>query len=90
MQMNTIKLLAASAFMLLPLSAFAETSDVAYCHALATRYREFYVTDGGHYRDNGPIDGNIAAEQCSAGNLSGIPVLEKKLRDAKVTLPSRG
>ena len=30
-------------------------------------------------------------EQCKAGNTaSGIPVLEQKLRDARIDLPSRG
>ena len=39
----------------------------------------------------GTIDGSVAIEQCKAGNTaSGIPVLEQKLRDAKVDLPPRG
>lgn len=88
--MKNLKWLIASLAVSMPLSAFAQSSDVAYCQALAAKYRQFYVTDGGHYRDNGPIDGNVAADQCNAGNTAGIPVLEQKLRDAKVPVPVRG
>ncbi len=39
----------------------------------------------------GTIDGTVAIEQCKAGNTAaGIPVLERKLREAKVDLPARG
>jgi hypothetical protein len=72
------------------LSSAAQADDTAYCRALAARYQMYFVTDSGHYRDAGPIDGNIAAEQCRAGNLAGIPVLEQLLRTKKIDLPARG
>jgi hypothetical protein len=89
-KMNLSKMLMAIVIVLLPCAASAQPSDAAYCQALAAKYKMFFVTDGGHYRDNGPIDGNIAADQCRAGNTAGIPVLERKLRDAKIELPARG
>ena len=37
------------------------------------------------------VDGRVALEQCKAGNtVAAIPVLEQKLRNAKIDLPPRG
>ena len=46
----------------------------------------------GHSDDVDSADAVAAViEQCRAGNTAaGIPVLEKKLRDARIDLPSRG
>ena len=76
--------------LLLPFSTVAHADDLSYCKALAAKYRAVYVYDSGHYRNSGPADGAVAADQCLAGNLAGIPVLEQKLRNAKVDLPTRG
>ena len=76
----------------LPLAAAAQTSDAAYCQALTQKY-EVYVSNMavGRSPGAGTIDGTVAIEQCKAGNTAaGIPVLERKLRDAKVDLPARG
>jgi hypothetical protein len=44
----------------------------------------------GHSQQPGGLDGQVAVEQCKEGNTAaGIPVLERKLRDAKVALPNR-
>ena len=75
----------------LPLSASAEGGDIAYCEALAQSYQRYVVkVDAGHTVQRGALDGSVALEQCRAGNLAGIPVLERKLRDAGVELPPRG
>ena len=97
--MKIVRWTAALAFVL-PLSAAvlsaavfssgAQADDTAYCQALAARYQMYFVTQSGHYRDAGPIDGNIAADQCRAGNPAGIPVLEHLLRSKKIDLPARG
>jgi hypothetical protein len=84
------KELAVALAFLVPFNAFAQSGDAAYCKALADEYTKYYVKTGGHSPRSGPIDGNVAADQCRAGNTAGIPVLEQKLRDAKVTLPARG
>jgi hypothetical protein len=64
-------------------AAFAQSSDAAYCQKLAKLYREVNTgtTSGA---------GAEAINQCNQGNTAaGIPVLEKALTDAKVSLPAR-
>ena len=78
-------LLAAS----LPVSA-ATQSDRAYCDSLIRDYNRYVIKLGSH-PNTGSLDGNVAVEQCRAGNTAaGIPVLEQKLRNAGVSLPARG
>ena len=67
----------------LPFAAFAQSADAKYCEALSVEYRKLN-TDA----STGPQADAMA--QCKAGNTAaGIPVLEKALKDGKVTLPSR-
>ena len=35
------------------------------------------------------VETSVALDQCKTGNPAGIPVLEQKLRDLKIDLPSR-
>ena len=72
-----------------PLAASA-SDDVAYCRALVAKY-ELLVADsrGGRSRNQGGADTSVALEQCKSGNPAGIPVIEQKLRDSKITLPPR-
>ncbi len=71
-----------------PLTASAQVSDATYCRRLIARYETFVDNMKGHSQQPGGIDGQVAVEQCKAGNTAqGIPVLEQKLQDAKVTLP---
>ncbi len=82
MKTVTICMLATMAF--LPLAAFGQSADAKYCQALAKSYREIGVAN---------TDAAIpeAINQCNQGNTAaGIPVLEKALKDAKVSLPPRG
>ncbi len=79
------------AAMALPLAASAASGDIAYCEALAQSYQRYVVKiDAGHTVQRGALDGSVALEQCRAGNVAGIPVLERKLRAAGVDLPPRG
>jgi hypothetical protein len=74
----------------LPLTASAQTSDAAYCKALTARYEAFVDYMNGHSNQPGGVDGSVAVEQCKEGNTAaGIPVLERKLQDAKIGLPKR-
>jgi hypothetical protein len=84
--------LTAALIVLLPGSALAQTSDAAYCQALTQKYQAYLGNmTGGRTPIPGPVDGMVAIEQCKAGNTAaGIPVLEQKLRDAKINLPRRG
>ena len=74
----------------LPLTASAQVSDATYRRRLTARYEAFVENMNGHSLQPGGIDGQVAVEQCKAGNTAaGIPVLEHKLKDAKVDLPRR-
>jgi hypothetical protein len=72
-------------------TALAQTEDSVYCGALIQRFERYVIKVGSQSPNTGSLDGNVAVAQCRAGNTAaGIPVLEKKLRDAKVDLPARG
>ncbi|MBV8190558.1 MAG: hypothetical protein JOY64_32055 [Alphaproteobacteria bacterium] len=88
--MRTSYLFAATA-LLLPAAAFAQMSDADYCRALTQRYQTLVESvERGHNPQPPPVDAQAAIEQCKAGNTAaGIPVLEQKLRNAKVDLPKR-
>jgi hypothetical protein len=86
--MQVIKMglvLAAGVAMGLPLTAaFAQSDDVTYCKQLSASVRT--VTRG-----NTPSGATAdAMAQCEFNPGSGIPVLERVLTDAKVSLPPRG
>lgn len=88
-----VKGLLAGGLIVSPLFATAPASattmnDVAYCQALTKKYLTFAPA---HRREMvGTVEVNVAIEQCKAGDTAaGIPVLERKLRDARVDLPSR-
>ncbi len=88
--MASAKWIVGLAALVLPLSATAKSSDATYCQALARAYQRYVVkVDAGHTVQRGALDGSVALEQCRAGNVAGIPVLERKLRDAGVELPPR-
>ena len=75
--------------LMMPAMAFAQMSDAAYCSALTERYQT-YVHNSSTNRNPPSPDAESAIAQCKAGNTAaGIPVLERKLRDARVDLPKR-
>jgi hypothetical protein len=76
----------------LPVGALGQANDVGYCLALSQKYLA-YVGDMSTSRSSSPgsVDAQVAMEQCKTGNTAAaIPVLEKKLRDARIDLPPRG
>jgi hypothetical protein len=88
--MNTfIKGLLAIIAFSLPTAAFAQSSDATYCTALVRKY-EAYLDQS---QKKGETPQNLAAkvgvEKCKAGDTSGIPAIEKALKDAKFDLPPR-
>jgi hypothetical protein len=90
--MKSINWLVPAISALIPFGASAQSSDADYCRALIQKY-ETYVANMsiGHTPGSPTIDGSVAVTQCKDGNTAaGIPVLERKLRDAKVDLPPRG
>jgi hypothetical protein len=80
-----------SAALLAPATAFAEMNDADYCRALTRAYQTYVsIIQRGHGPEQTPIDAQNAIDQCQAGNTAaGIPVLEQKLRNAKIELPKR-
>jgi hypothetical protein len=73
----------------LPTVAYAQSSDVTYCAALVGKYQAFL--DQSQKRGEAPqsLSAKAAVEKCKAGDTSGIPDIEKALRDAKIDLPPR-
>ena len=70
----------------------AQANDADYCRALAETYETYIanMTRGRSMMPESP-DIRIAMDQCDKGNTAaGIPVLEQKLRNAKINLPPRG
>jgi hypothetical protein len=69
----------------------AQASDTDYCRALARTY-ETYIANMASGRSPMPEspDVKIAKDHCDKGDTAaGIPVLEQKLRNAKINLPPR-
>ena len=80
--------------LLLPSAVLAQTgaassSDVAYCHALATKYERYLDQDMHRGIQTQSATARASLEQCKAGNPTGIAGLEKALKDAGFDLPSR-
>jgi hypothetical protein len=72
------------------LSAEAQADDAAYCAQLSALYRR-YLGNTGEGRQFPDVTASVAMDECQKGNTAaGIPVLEKKLSDARFTLPKRG
>ncbi len=84
------KLLLFLAFCLaLPATAGAQGDDMAYCAQLSALYRR-YLGNTGEGRQFPDVSASVAMDECQKGNTAaGIPVLEKKLRDGRFTLPKR-
>jgi len=94
------KVLIAAVGIALPMAASAQTlrtapsPDVNYCMAMS----DLYVRYVGHDENSperlvrrGDAEGEVAVAKCRAGDAAtAIPVLERKLTDARITLPARG
>ena len=67
-------------------------SDAAYCLALSEKYETLVAPRWmGQSPINDTVDGRMAVAECKAGNTAAaIPVLEQKLRNARIDLPPRG
>jgi hypothetical protein len=65
---------------------FSADDTTAYCRQLADLYHRFVLPPAGWGTD---LDATYALEACRKGNPEGIPVLEKKLRENRVSIPGR-
>jgi len=80
----------AGLLLMVPLAASAQSSDAQYCTELGQLYSK-YVTSKEDRRPRPPTpDVSAAMTKCQSDPASSIPVLEKALTDAKVSLPKRG
>ena len=80
-----------------PLAAQAQAkrpmSDSDYCAALSERYIRYVGRSeaGPHSPVRPDVNGGVALAKCKEGDFAaGIPILERKLTNAGVTLPPRG
>jgi hypothetical protein len=88
--MNTLlKGLLAVVAVSLPGAAFAQSGDVPYCKALVAKYEQYL--DQSQKRGETPqsLEAKIGVEKCKTGDTSGIPAIEKALKDARLDLPPR-
>jgi hypothetical protein len=75
----------------LAVPASAQSSDVAYCQALTVKYQSYVARSSGkHEGVDTNAEARMAMDKCSAGDTSGIPVLEHALKNAGMDLPKRG
>jgi hypothetical protein len=77
-----------------PPPGMTTAQGAAYCSTLARTYAQYVGTVGGYLGgattggEAADLDTRVAIAQCQDGNYaSGIPVLQQKLRDAKVAVP---
>lgn len=81
------RLLIGLVLVLSPLPALA-ADDAAYCANLSERALKYLVYNS--RRGEPDVDIATAVDQCQKGNTaSGIPTLERKLRNGGFTLPQR-
>jgi hypothetical protein len=82
--MKAVTAIVISAGIAMPFAAFSQSSDVEYCNKLSATYRSVVATTA-------TPDATVpeAMSKCSSSPADAIPILEKALKDNKVTLPSR-
>jgi hypothetical protein len=88
----TRRLLVLSALLILSSvpSASAEMSDAEYCGQLSALANKYVSGGGGDGKSFPDLNTVSAINDCNKGNYArGIPVLEKRLHDSRVTLPKR-
>jgi hypothetical protein len=75
---------------LLPPAASAQGDDAAYCASLSALANRYLVSGTGQGNGVPDLEVRTASNDCAKGNFAaGIPVLERKLRDGRFTLPKR-
>jgi hypothetical protein len=87
---NVTAIMTACAALALPLAASAQSADTKYCSALSDNYNTYVLASGGRSHNTASPDVANAMSKCSSNAAAAIPVLEKALNDAKVSLPPRG
>jgi hypothetical protein len=88
--MQFLKASAVAAVLLTPTVVSSQSADVKYCNALAEKYDAYLETAGDKGGRATPVDVVVAMDKCKSDPSSAIPVLEKQLKAAKLSLPPRG
>ena len=89
-RMFTTLMVCAAAAVALPVSAFAQSGDDAYCSALAGKYQRYVGDNLVQHRSqqrDATVDAAITA--CPTNASASIPVIEQALKNAQVSLPPR-
>ena len=76
------KTIVTGAILMLPVVAFAQSTDATYCNDMSAAYRKF--------TNNYDAEATKAMTACRTNPAAAIPVLEKHLKENKIPLPSRG
>jgi hypothetical protein len=80
----------AALLVLCSVPASAQTSDAEYCAQLSALANRYVSGSGGDGRSGPDLNTVGAMTDCQKGRYDkGIPYLEKRLRDSRVTLPKR-
>ena len=83
-------LLLVATSIILPLSAFAQSDDVAYCNKLGALASRYIGSAGAEGRMAPDLNILGAVDDCNKGKAAkSIPYLEKRLRDQRITVPPR-
>jgi hypothetical protein len=79
------------AFVLLsvPGAIMAQSADSKYCAALSEKYDTYIETQGDKGGNPTPADVVTAMGKCKSDPATAIPVLEKSLKAARLSLPPR-
>ena len=66
-----------------PSAATATPADIKYCNALARSFQRMFPTNG-----TPSVNDDAVLVECGTNPQAAIPLLEKKLADKKIELPS--
>jgi hypothetical protein len=94
--LRTAKLLIVAGMISIPALAHAQmantSSDERYCQKLTELYDRYvgYTQDGPNWHGSPDVTAGVAIAKCKEDDVeASIPVLEKKLADARVSLPAQ-
>jgi hypothetical protein len=71
-------------------SALAQSDDTQYCTALTDKYLMYVSSNADRRPRPPPADVSAAMSKCTSDARASIPVLEKALTNAQISLPPRG
>lgn len=88
--MDAMKWMLPALVLSMPVVALGQSNDMTYCSALADKYQRYVNMDTKNAPLPQSLDVRVAADRCGAGDAAAsIPVLEKALQNARLTLPPR-